>query len=525
MVASPKVDFKNVSKKYTLQRRKVDKILEVLLSNYNNKSFYALKNVSFTVNEGETIGIIGINGSGKSTLSNLLAGVIPPTSGTIDINGETSLIAISVGLNNNLSGLDNIELKCLMHGLKKEEINRITPLIVEFADLGDFIDQPVKSYSSGMKSRLGFAISVHTNPDILIIDEALSVGDQTFYDKCLKKMNEFKKEGKTIFFISHSISQIRSFCDKAMWIHYGELEELGNTNTVLASYNEFIKFFNNLTEEEKKEYKKEKMALQQQNDRDNNENTSRKNQNVTRSKGNLFQAFGIFSVLILSALLMLLDDSDVTGGAAKLKPEYTKSENAQSPKIIHIRKEGYIKSEKGAVFQNADFQNKIHTLSFSDPVFIENKVGNAYEIVINNQKVYLKSKDVFIPEEPFVEQDLQITRFLEGFPKSFRQSFNFYLMFLHSDRNEIEDKVRGKTEEYIDELGNQNIVFNDITYRMNEENVSNRIIVKNFNSENIDVDRIIENAALKSDDDKLVYLFTNDYQFIFDFKNETVTIM
>ncbi|GKU83418.1 teichoic acids export ABC transporter ATP-binding subunit TagH [Niallia sp. NCCP-28] len=251
------VVVKNLTKRYKLYANNGEKLKDIFLPKSYGEAFFALRNVSFEAEQGDVIGFVGVNGSGKSTLSNIVAGIVPPTSGEVEIDGQASLIAVAAGVNGELTGRENIELKCLMMGFSKEEIAALEPDIIEFSELGKFIDQPVKSYSSGMKSRLGFAISVNTNPDVLIIDEALSVGDKAFADKCLKKMEEFKERGKTMFFVSHSIGQMKQFCQKAIWLEHGELKMTGSIQEVIPAYEEFLKEYNKLTAKQKKEFREE----------------------------------------------------------------------------------------------------------------------------------------------------------------------------------------------------------------------------------------------------------------------------
>ncbi|GGI41349.1 ABC transporter ATP-binding protein [Mammaliicoccus stepanovicii] len=260
-----KIKCENISKVYDLNTNKKQKLLSLLTFGnfYKASPFYALYNIDFEVEQGVSVGIIGLNGSGKSTLSNILGGVVQPTSGIVYSEQQPSLIAIGAGLNPEFTGIENIQYKCLMHGLTQTEINERIDDIIAFSELDDFIFQPLKSYSSGMKSRLGFAIAIHTDPDILIVDEALSVGDETFSNKCIVKMRELQTQGKTIFFVSHSASQIKSMCDKAMWIHYGELIEYGEVNHVVARYNTFIRGFKARNKEGQLQYKRKMMQLQQ----------------------------------------------------------------------------------------------------------------------------------------------------------------------------------------------------------------------------------------------------------------------
>lgn len=259
-----KVKVDKVSKIYDLNRSKVSKIISLLTFGhlYKINPFFALKDISFEVQPGDSVGILGLNGSGKTTLSDLLGEVTQPTSGSIDIDGKSSLIAINAGLSLELTGYENIRMKCLMHGLTEKEIDERYDDIISFSELGEFLEQPIKNYSSGMKSKLGFAIAIHTDPDILIVDEALSVGDETFADKCLQKMKEFQEEGKTIFFVSHATGQVKKWCNKAVWIQYGRLQEFGDVEPIITKYNEFINQYKSLTKEEQLEYK-EKMHEQQ----------------------------------------------------------------------------------------------------------------------------------------------------------------------------------------------------------------------------------------------------------------------
>ena len=202
-----------------------------------------LKDISLEVNHGEIVSIIGSSGSGKSTLLKLVTGVVTPTTGTIKTDGKiAALLELGAGFNPEYTGIENIYLNGTMMGYTEEEMKKRVPDIIEFADIGEFINQPVKSYSSGMFARLAFAVSINVEPDILIVDEALSVGDTRFQVKCIDKMRELQESGTTILFVTHAIEQIKRFCTRAIWIKNGELIEDGEASQVVDLYDNFMKY-------------------------------------------------------------------------------------------------------------------------------------------------------------------------------------------------------------------------------------------------------------------------------------------
>ncbi|TGD34758.1 ABC transporter ATP-binding protein [Leuconostoc mesenteroides] len=250
-----KISVSNITKRFELMKTRSEKILNLFsFLRSKKRDFWALKGVTFDVYAGEAIGIVGLNGSGKSTLLNIVSEIYPPTTGDLTINGDTSIISIGAGLKPALTGRDNIRLKLLMSGLTNKQIKQVMPTIIGFSELGDFIDQPVKSYSSGMKAKLGFSIMAHTDPDIMIIDEALSVGDSTFANKSFDKIREFKKQGKTIFFVSHSAGQVKQIADRVIWMHFGEMKEIGPATDVMSHYEKWQKEFNKKPKAEREEY-------------------------------------------------------------------------------------------------------------------------------------------------------------------------------------------------------------------------------------------------------------------------------
>ena len=202
-----------------------------------DETFPAVRDVSFRVPAGTTLGVIGRNGSGKSTVLKLVAGITKPTSGTVVVNGRISaLIELGAGFHPEISGRENVFINGIMLGLSKREITARFQEIVEFAELEEFIDAPVKTYSSGMYMRLGFAVAIHVNPDVLLVDEVLAVGDEGFTHKCLDKFAEFKRRGKTILLVTHSLGLVERFCDEALWLDAGTMKTMGDPKRVVDAY-------------------------------------------------------------------------------------------------------------------------------------------------------------------------------------------------------------------------------------------------------------------------------------------------
>lgn len=243
----------NLNKIYSLYAKPIDRLKETInpFSKKIHKDFYALNNISFTINKGESVGIIGSNGSGKSTLLKILTGVLSATSGEIDINGKISaLLELGAGFNLEYTGIENIYLNGTILGYSKREMDDKLQKILDFADIGDFIYQPVKTYSSGMFVRLAFAVAINIDPEILIVDEALSVGDARFQQKCYRAMERLMRD-KTVILVSHVPDVIAKYCSRAIWIEKGVLRYDGIAKEALKLYQNYL--LNSIEQEEKED--------------------------------------------------------------------------------------------------------------------------------------------------------------------------------------------------------------------------------------------------------------------------------
>ena len=235
------IDFNNVSKAF---HRSAGRLLlrNHLMRRFGMKTnaqepFLAIKNVSFQIHSGETVGVVGANGAGKSTLLSLVTGLTPPTAGKIEVHGRiAALLELGCGFHPDLTGRENVMLNASLLGFKRKQAMDLYESIVDFAELQDFMEEPLRTYSSGMHLRLAFAVAVNLDPEILIVDEVLAVGDRAFQEKCVDKIFEIKQQGKTILAVSHAAGAIQHLCDRAIWLDHGELIMDGSCNAVLQAY-------------------------------------------------------------------------------------------------------------------------------------------------------------------------------------------------------------------------------------------------------------------------------------------------
>ena len=236
---SPLIEFRQVSKSYPIYARPGDRLKELITFNRlkRHRDFWAVRDVDFSVNRGETFCVIGENGSGKSTTLQMIAGILQPTRGEVNVSGRVAaLLELGAGFNPEFTGRDNVYLNASILGLSTAEIDRRYQRIVDFAEIGDFIRQPVKTYSSGMVVRLAFAVAIHVDPEILLVDEALAVGDIYFRQRCMRKVHELRSQGITIVFVSHAIGDVKAIGDRCLWLDHGCVRALGATDQVVSQY-------------------------------------------------------------------------------------------------------------------------------------------------------------------------------------------------------------------------------------------------------------------------------------------------
>lgn len=237
------IQVEGLSKCYHIYDRPRDRLLQMLGRGKKQyfREFWALRDASFSVKRGETVGIIGRNGSGKSTLLQMICGTVAPSIGTVVTHGRVAaLLELGAGFNVEFTGRENVMLNAAILGFPAQDMQARMAQVLEFSELGDFLDQPVKTYSSGMYARLAFSIAIHVDPDILIVDEALSVGDARFVAKCMRRIKEIKERGTTILFVSHDVGSIRTLCERVVWLDKGRLVEQGDVFPVTGRYMEFM---------------------------------------------------------------------------------------------------------------------------------------------------------------------------------------------------------------------------------------------------------------------------------------------
>jgi homopolymeric O-antigen transport system ATP-binding protein len=241
-IANRSITLEQVGKAYVLRKEKAFLANEVVhrlfrRSKPRSEQFWALKEVSFSINKGEALAIVGRNGAGKSTMLGLIAGTVYPTQGRVDVQGRIgALLELGAGFHPDLTGRENIVLNASLLGLQKDEVEAKLDQIIEFSELTDFIDVPLRNYSSGMQVRLGFSVAAHIDPDVVLMDEVFAVGDAEFQRKCMKRVMEFKAQSKTLLFVTHGAELLRGICDRAIWLDHGHVQADGPFGEVLQKY-------------------------------------------------------------------------------------------------------------------------------------------------------------------------------------------------------------------------------------------------------------------------------------------------